>query len=114
MAHGGVQRAPYSAVVALWRWFAAEWQWIDGHLTLRNIDLFDLYERLTADRFLNVLVAVLTDDHNGMVDRGQVRDALVHALEGTTSAAESAPTLETWGTSAEAQAGQEAMMRLIG
>jgi hypothetical protein len=36
----------------------------------------------------------------GQMDRAQLRDP--------------APTVETWGTSPEAQAGQDAMMRLLG
>lgn len=120
MADGDVQQAPYAAVVALWRWLGAEWQWIDGHLTLRGLDLLDLLDRLTPDRITNLLYALLTDDHNGLVDRGEVRAVVSGYLDGTREADESpadepeTPTMATWGTSPEAQAGQEAMMRLLG
>lgn len=78
---------------------------------LAGLDLLEL----PPDRATNVLYALAVDDTNGWVNKSEVRQALNQALlPVATSEQAAASTLAAWGSSREAQDGQEAMMRMLG
>lgn len=65
---------------------------------------------MALDRALNVVFAIMVDEHNGMVARQDVRDALAEAWE------EPAPVADrdAWGATPEAIEAQNAMLRMAG
>lgn len=133
MARLGVhRRPPYPAVVALWAWLHADLGYIDGLLTLRGLDLYELLDDYDAERFTNLLYALAVDEQDALVDRFKLRvgldaalvgedvQAALAAVSGATPAAGSTPdptdaaTVAAWGTSPEAVRAQEAMKALAG
>ncbi|QOR55355.1 MAG: hypothetical protein SHS37scaffold145_6 [Phage 71_18] len=76
---------------------------------------------MAADRAANVLYALMVLEADSVVDLPKLRDHIDAFLAGKASGVVTsppgtagAPTLATWGTSPDAQAGQDAMMRLLG
>lgn len=83
---------------------------MDGALLLAGWDLLSS----PVDRTTNVLYALAVDDSNGFVHKADVRLALDRSLLPALPAdVAAASTLAAWGTSPEAQASQEAMMRML-
>lgn len=77
---------------------------MDGTALLRGIDLGGL----DVPRMLNVLLALQVEQIGGaFASPYTVLQELV-----TTTEPEAPPTMDTWGMSAEAQAAQEAFMRM--
>lgn len=90
---------------------------MDGRCLLSGIDL----ESLAADRGLNVVYALLTEEVNGLVDRGEVRlnirETFLPAVVSEARARLDEVLLgkgqrDRWGETPEAVAGQDAFMNL--
>jgi hypothetical protein len=117
VARRGADRPPYVAAVRLAGWAAAHHQYLAGRLTLAGVDP----ATLDADRYLNVVYAIIVDSITGLVDRGEVFAVLNDELGRWPTLVTAGPTIdgvvwdpETWGTTPDAQANLAAALAFAG
>lgn len=105
MAQRGVRRAPFWAAFQLAHWTVANWDYVSGKLLALRIDPAGLY----ADQLMDLSLSFIVDGGIGLTSTTELLTNLHRKLAEPPFALE-----ELWGTTAEAQAGQEALMAMAG